>query len=79
MLMVLPDFDMIVHTVFLYFFLYHKTYYTAHPKAGKIKKALSEDRAFNIKKQLSQAASGHVSRRSSLVSRTNKKALTPPQ
>jgi hypothetical protein len=51
-----PDFEMIGHAMLLYFFLYHKTYYTAHPQAGKIKKAPSEDRAFNIKKQLSQIA-----------------------
>ena len=39
-----------------------------------MKKAPSEDRAFNIKKQLSQAASGRVSRRSSFVSRIKEKS-----
>ena len=37
---------MIAHTVFLYFFLYHEQYYTTHREAGQIKKAPSEDGAF---------------------------------
>jgi hypothetical protein len=36
--MVLPDFDMIGHAMLLYFFLYHKIYYTAHPHAIQVKK-----------------------------------------
>jgi hypothetical protein len=34
--MVLPDFDMIGHAMLLYFFLYHKSYYTADPQASQM-------------------------------------------